>query len=485
MKRGLRHFLIAIIIAVSFLLYATIGYGAYSDSLRVVGRISGFIPVAVPMEDSNITLPEVPVVPVNGSTLDAPAPDGGQVGVLPEESSEPIDEAARNDHSNPEPTVTHVAKGLKPEISISKMVYTETGGSEMKSEPFYTGTYTDRSGNHVPYAGKPACHLEGNTLIALVSIFVPQNGLPGTAILADMGMVMGAAIRFENTTGTDIVLTHVSAASGMAQRFANSEDGTRDNRSIRLLPGQTGVVSAYLDKVWQLNASELDLENQPGMLSAREFKMSFQTENLATGEVQTYAILLVTQVNTEAPAPTPLTTEQITMVDEAGAASPTPSPTMIPQADLTIEPAVAPTTAPTVEPTDTPATEPTVEPTNAPTTAPTVEPTDTPATEPTAEPTSAPTAVLTPEPTPTTAATEMVKPMATQAEIPEQSFIPEVTPDLERVAQELIHETVLPPIATAVSEETLVIEQSSDTLSVPQEVLQQETEIPDSETDNQ
>ncbi len=416
MKRGLHHFLIAIIVAVSFLLYATIGYGAYSDSLNVRCSISGYIPTDVPLEDGSLVPSEVSGSLDGELPLITPGPNGEDSAALPGEGVNPAEEIPLDalpgeSQNTPEPTAELITEEAR--ASMSRKLFIDGSSTAGWPAPFFSGAYTDRSGSHVQREEQPVCHWEKKTLVAYGSVFVPQNGLPGSAILADMCIDMGAAIRFDNTTGADIVLTCTSASSVMAQSFFNDTDKTLNETSVRLSPGQSGVVSAYLDHGWQLSASELDLERLPGMLCPREFKMSFQVENLTTGECQTYAILLVIQVSTQAPVETLAPTEEIVPTDETGMVTPEPIPTPeatnIPTAELTPEPVPEPTAEMTPEPVPEPTAEMTAESILEPTTKLTSEPVP----EPTAELTPEPIPELTPEPIPEMISNPTLAPVST------------------------------------------------------------------------
>ena len=427
MRQGIYRFFVIIVVAVIFLLYATIGYGAYSDSLSLQGWVSVIVPTTVASpDDSSITNPEatcsleneMPSATAgpeseNETELQVDPPVTAEPRALPDESQGPQD-----------PTTAPIMEEPEAKISISKTIFTVSSSYAGQLVPFFSSVYTDRSGNTKEKEEKPACHLENNTLVAYGSVFVEQNGLPGSAILADMSIRMGAGIRFDNTTGSDILLTRMTAAGAIEQSFRNDTDGTLSDTSVRLSPGQTGVISAYLDHGWQLDASELDLENLSGMSCAREFKIFFKAENLETNECRTYAILLVAQVIAQAPAQTSVPTEVIIAVDEAGAVLPTPHPKL--------EPSTVPTTVPTVV------------------TAPDSTP------EPTLEPTPEPTLGPTPEPTPEPAPTEIIEPTSALESTPaatlDQSAVPEITTEPEFKTQELPPESALPSIETAVPE---------------------------------
>ncbi len=430
MKHGAHHLFTVVILAVFFLLFATLGYGAYSDSLTAIGSFSVAVPTKTSQPDADLAEGQIPDVP--DTTEDIMPQSTPAVDVQPEATlSQDVPAATDGPPLEPTPTIIDDTPGetvqtpvvsiitTDPEASVSKCYYknNEAFTRNGKAAPYFSGAYVDRAGMPAQTDIKPVCHWEKKTLVAYVNVFVPQAGTPGTAILKEMKLAMGVAIRFENTTEAELVLTRISATGGVEGSFSNTSIGSISDNSMRLTSGECGVVSAYLEGGSQLGGQELDLENLSGMTCTREMKMVFQVDNQKTGESRTFAILLVITVKTQAPVPTPEPTiELLPIPTEIVPETPVPSP--VPEVETSPAPSAAPSETPAAATGEPEANEP------APPVTP--APLDTPAPTPnsfsTPEAASTPEAVTTPE----------------AASVPETAPTPEAIPEPESTSAAIV-----------------------------------------------
>jgi hypothetical protein len=299
----------------------------------------------------------------------------------------------------PAPSAAPGDTNIWPEASVSDIYIRDVqrSGGNIYPAPYFAASYTDRSGKRVQKEITPVCHWENDdTLIVYANVYVPQAASPGAPRQGTMRLDMGAAMRLVNMGDAELTVAKDSLAGGLAASFGKGKKDVSDKGPMRLLSGESGIVSAWLKDGWHLSRREMDLQNLPGMTCQREWRMTFTVIDKRSGESREYAMLLVLSVMLEeaAATPTPAPTAEPTV-------APTQAPAPAPMAEPTIAPIQAVTPAPTAERTAVPTQAVTPAPTADPAAVPTQAPTPEPTAEPTAVPTAEPTAVPTQEPAPT------------------------------------------------------------------------------------